>query len=59
MGRVLAATFAHDLAPGAKISASNVRGQDPQFATEQLVDGRPDTYWATDDATRSAEVVLE
>lgn len=52
------AIFAHDLARDATLSASNTRGGDAQFAPRNLVDGDPDTYWATDDGVHSAEVTL-
>jgi alpha-L-fucosidase len=57
--RILAATFAADLARGAKATASNTRGDDPQFAPASAVDGNRDTYWATDDAATAAELVLD
>jgi alpha-L-fucosidase len=56
--RILDATFATDLARGAQATASNVRGGDPRFAPGNVVDGKPDTYWATDDAVTAAELVL-
>ena len=57
--RILDATFATDLARGAKATASNTRGDDPQFAPGNVVDGNRDTYWATDDAVTTAELVLD
>jgi alpha-L-fucosidase len=52
---MLRATFGQSLAAGAKIAASNTRaGSRPQ----NLLDGRRDTFWATDDAVREAEVTL-
>ncbi len=56
--RILDATFATDLARGAQATANNVRGGDPQFAPGNVVDGKRDTYWATDDAVTAAELVL-
>jgi len=58
-GRILGATFAKDLARGAKASASNVRGNDERFAPSNVLDGRRDTYWATDDGVTQAELVLD
>ena len=52
-------TFATDLARGATISASNVRGGSSTFAASQATDGNRATYWATDDAVHSAQLVLE
>ena len=42
--------FQTDLAAGKPATASNVRGNDPAFGPDKAVDGRRDTYWATDDA---------
>jgi alpha-L-fucosidase len=57
--KYLDATFAKDLAAGAKLAASNVRGGDAQFGPDRLIDGNRDTYWATDDAATTPEVVLD
>jgi alpha-L-fucosidase len=58
--RVLDATFAKDFAKGAKVSASNTRGSgDHRFAPRNVIDGRRDTYWATDDQIKTPELVLD
>ncbi len=57
--RILEATFAKDLASGAKVTASHTRGQDERYAPAHVVDGKCDTYWATDDAVTTAELVLD
>jgi alpha-L-fucosidase len=59
MGRRLRATFAVNLAHGAKVIASNVRGHDRAFAAENLLDGDRNTYWSTDDEVKTPEVVLD
>ena len=56
--RRLDATFAHDLADEATISASNTRGGAKHFAPTNLVHHRPGVYWATDDAVNTPEVIL-
>jgi alpha-L-fucosidase len=53
------ATFGTDLARGARASASNVRGDDPRFAAANVLDGKRETYWATDDAVTTPELVLD
>ena len=58
-GRILDATFAKDLARGAKATASNTRGNDEKFAAASVCDGKPDSYWATDDAETTPELVLD
>ncbi|MBT4820362.1 MAG: alpha-L-fucosidase, partial [Lentisphaerae bacterium] len=59
MRRILDATFADDLAQGAAVSASNVRGPDEQFSPSNVLDGNSDTYWATDDGVTAAELILD
>ena len=57
---ILDATFARDLARNAKASASNVRGNGSRrFSPQNVLDGRRDTYWATDDRVRTPELILE
>lgn len=57
--RILAATFAIDYAKGAHLSASNTRGAgDPRFSPRNVIDGRRDTYWTTDDQVKTPELVV-
>ena len=58
-GAVLKATFAADLARGAKVTASNTRGDDPRFAAANVVGGKRDRYWASDDRVTTPEIVLD
>jgi alpha-L-fucosidase len=53
------AIFAHDLALHAHVTASNVRGGDSRYRAENMVDGKRDTYWATDDGVTNADLVVE
>ncbi len=53
------ATFAKNLLTGAKASASNVRGADKTYGAAHLIDGRSDTYWATDDGATSADATFD
>ena len=55
----LDAMFKTDLAALAKIEASNVRGNAPRFGAANVLDGRRDTYWATDDAVKTPELILD
>jgi alpha-L-fucosidase len=57
--RLLDATFGTDLARGARATASNVRGGDGRFGAANVVDGKRDTYWSTDDAVQTPELVLD
>lgn len=57
--RILDATFTSDLAQGARVIASNVRGYDERFLPPNVIDNRRDTYWATDDHLRAAELLMD
>jgi alpha-L-fucosidase len=59
LNNYLKETFRDDLAPGATVTASNVRGKDPAYHASNLLDGRSDTCWATDDEVHVADVVLD
>lgn len=51
--------FATDLARGAKVTAGNIRGGSRKFAATKVLDGKPDTYWATDDDVVSSTLEFE
>jgi alpha-L-fucosidase len=59
--RVLDATFTRDLAVGARVSASAVRGggRDMRFVPQNVIDGKRDTYWTTDDQIRTPDLTLD
>ncbi len=59
MRRILDLTFATDFAKNAKLTASNIRGAARQFAPENVLDGNRESYWATDDAVTTTELVLD
>jgi len=56
--KVLDGLYQTDLAPYATLTASNTRGGCPDFGPDNVVDGDPDTYWATDDGVREAALEL-
>jgi alpha-L-fucosidase len=58
-GNYLRGTFSQNLAAKAKADASHVRGNDKQYGAANLLDGRRDTYWATDDRVTSADVTID
>jgi alpha-L-fucosidase len=58
-GKLRQATFATNLAAHATVKASNVRGNSDSYAARNLLDGRRDTCWATDDTVTRAEVSFE
>lgn len=57
--RLLDATFARNLAKDAKLVPSQVRGGDAKFGAANLLDGKRDTYWSTDDGVTTPELVVE
>jgi alpha-L-fucosidase len=58
-GERLHKAFDTNLAGGAKVTASNVRGKSKLYRGENLLDANRETYWATDDAVTTAEVVID
>jgi len=58
-GDYLRGTFGQNLAARAKADASHVRANDKQYGPANLLDGRADTYWATDDRVTSADVTID
>ena len=53
------ATFGKNLAVRANLKASNTRGNARAYSPANLVDGRPDTYWATDDSVLTPDVTID
>ena len=51
-------TFSNNLARGANVMASNVRGGNKQYAVVNVIDEDPDTYWATDDGVTTASLTI-
>jgi alpha-L-fucosidase len=58
-GRIMNATFARNLASGARVKASNARGGRKDYEPVHLLDENRHTYWATDDNVRLAEIVFD
>jgi alpha-L-fucosidase len=42
-----------------RVTASNFRGNDTQFSATRVLDGRPETYWATDDGVKKAALEID
>lgn len=57
--RIIDETFSNNLARNKTVTASNVRLKNKYFSAGNVVDGDPDTYWATDDRIREAELVVD
>jgi len=58
-GATIASTYQTDLARGARARSPEVRGGAGAFDASRVNDGKPSTYWATDDGVTSAAVELE
>lgn len=59
-GDLLRQTFSLNLAKGAHFTASNIRGNNGVlFGPGRLVDGDRYSYWATDDAVTTPELVVD
>jgi alpha-L-fucosidase len=57
--RVLDAIFDENLAAGASVKASHVRGGNPAYGGDKAVDADKGTYWMTDDWTTSATLEFD
>jgi alpha-L-fucosidase len=57
--RILDQTFARNLTRQARLSVSNVRGQASRYDPRKLLDDDRYSYWTTDDAVTTPEMVLK
>jgi alpha-L-fucosidase len=59
-GDLIRQTFAVNLAKGAKLTASNIRGKNASlYGPDLLVDDDRYSYWATDDSVFNPQLVIE
>ncbi|MBL4676765.1 MAG: alpha-L-fucosidase [Mucilaginibacter sp.] len=59
-GTILNKTFATNLAKGASVTASNIRGKNAaKYGTAKLTDADRYTYWATDDKVTTGSIVAD
>ncbi|OKS88654.1 hypothetical protein RG47T_4126 [Mucilaginibacter polytrichastri] len=59
-GQILKQTFAVNLAKGATLTASNVRGKNQaQYGVNHLTDNDRYSYWATDDKVTEPQLVID
>lgn len=56
---MLDAAFSDNLAFRSKVIASSFRGNSPEFSAKNLVDGNKETYWATDDKIKTADIEID
>ncbi|MDE1192614.1 MAG: alpha-L-fucosidase [Arachidicoccus sp.] len=58
-GELIKATFGKNLAKGAVIKASNVRGNDDKdYGTKHLLDDDQFSYWSTDDNIHTPQLII-
>jgi len=57
--RRLESIFATDLAAGKNVTASSTRAHDGIFSAGRVVDGHPESYWATDDGVTTGWVEID
>jgi alpha-L-fucosidase len=58
--RLLDATFAKNYAQDARLSAGNTRGNgDRRFSPRNVIDGRRDTYWTSDDRVTTPRLIVD
>lgn len=57
--QVIEQSFANDLIKGAKLKATNTRGNSSMYGVKNLIDGSFDSYWATDDDIRQVSIEIE
>ncbi len=57
--KLLDEAFDNNLAYRKKASADNVRGGNNKYAAQNITDGDPETYWATDDEVTAASVTVD
>ncbi len=58
MTQTIKEDFKTNLAKNIKIEASNVRANSSTYSAKKLIDGKKDTYWATDDSVTNATITL-
>lgn len=57
-GKAVKQAFAVNLAKKARVTASNIRGNDKKFAAANTIDGNKYSYWATDDNVTNASLTM-
>ncbi len=57
-GRLRRELLARDYALGARAEASEVRGNDPQFAADKLTDDDVESYWCPEDESTTGHVTI-
>lgn len=59
MAKVVKQTFAVNVALNAKAESTNTRGNSNKCGPQNALDGKKDTYWATDDNVHHASITID
>jgi alpha-L-fucosidase len=59
MVEVIRKDMENDLTKDAEVEASQVRGDSKKFDGRKAVDGKPETYWSTDDGVLAASLTID
>ncbi len=57
--QILDREFRDNLLEQAKLTASEVRGKSSGFAADNIMDGDPESYWATSDSVQKASILVD
>jgi len=52
-------SFSKDLLQGAKVKASETRGNSTQFSASNVLDANKESYWAVNDNTKTASLTFQ
>ncbi len=56
--RAIDESFSENLITGASLQSTDTRGKSPAYAVENLIDGKYDSYWTTDDHVLSSAIEI-
>ncbi|HZL09162.1 MAG TPA: alpha-L-fucosidase [Prolixibacteraceae bacterium] len=59
MKKLIDECFSTDLALGSTVNATEVRGDAAEFGAGNVVDANPETYWATNDSTKTGSLEID
>ncbi|WP_340115145.1 alpha-L-fucosidase [Maribellus mangrovi] len=59
LAEAVKADFANNFAKDKPAQATNTRGNSKKYKAENVTDGNPDSYWATDDGVIQASVTID
>ncbi|KJD31188.1 alpha-L-fucosidase [Tamlana nanhaiensis] len=57
--KIIKNDFKTELLKHASVTTTNTRGNDKNYNANNLTDGNPETYWATDDSVKTASITFK